>query len=382
MSDLLCEKLLEFPEHGETISEIHERLDRLSRYAHQNPDELSLIDRFNTVQEVPLLIGQIRKLWPYVVTSILNQATRELFLSLDEKKGSELFSPRSPWGRLHSKGGMDDLNDILRSPDILTEKYSDYQPLISLFHDIKGVLSTVPSNNTRKKMFRYLKEYINQDPASMQEILSSVHLSDVGLNGAVIDRLLGLNKGEIEKSIDFLSLFMEYDDESVIKNFTGENIISETDYASIRKLLHLLEPGKGDVVWDLGCAYSRLGIYGGLTTDATYKGVDIVAGRVEAALKVKDKFGVDNLTVMAEDVRNVDFSDGNIFYFYNPFFDDTLKIVGNKLREIAGSNGGIKIVSNNTSDDYFSKQKWLRRVYPLEEYTDNKMHINIYESGN
>ena len=58
----------------------------------------------------------------------------------------------------------------------------------------------------------------------------------------------------------------------------------------------------------------------------------------------------------------MDFSDGTVFFLFNPFTEDTLEEVSKALRKIAEEKR-IRIVTWGPSVHYFSDQRWLKDTY-------------------
>lgn len=133
-----------------------------------------------------------------------------------------------------------------------------------------------------------------------------------------------------------------------------------TSYERIREILNALGLKASDVVYDLGCGYGRLVFYGALTTEAQFRGIELVPERVRAARAIKERFAIANAEIIEGNVLDQDFSDGNIFYMFSPFSQQTLQQVLDKLRVISLTKP-ITIVSyciGNTLDSL----PWLGRI--------------------
>lgn len=63
-------------------------------------------------------------------------------------------------------------------------------------------------------------------------------------------------------------------------NYPERSKYQGTDYQVTRYLLNKVKPGPQDIVYDLGCGYGRVILYGALTTEARYRGIEIVGERV------------------------------------------------------------------------------------------------------
>jgi len=175
--------------------------------------------------------------------------------------------------------------------------------------------------------------------------------SNLPLDDKEIDILLGIDFKEAEKNIDPHDLTRDFG----IEQYRYEG----TPYDFIRYFLNKLSLNKTDIVYDLGSGYGRVIIYGALTREAYFKGIEIVPSRTQRIMDVKNKFQIDNLDCQECNILDTDYSDGNIFFLFNPFFYETLQKVGSRLEEIA-KRKKIKIITwGGTSNDYFTEQSWL-----------------------
>lgn len=138
-----------------------------------------------------------------------------------------------------------------------------------------------------------------------------------------------------EKALDRL-LLIDHQFEG-LSDVDGEQPAYDgSDYEDIRRFLKIAGPKPGDVIYDLGAGYGRVILMGAIThTDVTFKGIELVADRVRDANEVREKFELENAEFIHGNVRDVDFSEGNIFYMFNPFTNETLNIVMSKLSAIA-----------------------------------------------
>lgn len=169
-----------------------------------------------------------------------------------------------------------------------------------------------------------------------------------------------------------------------------------SDYEDIRRFLKIAKPKPGDVVYDLGAGYGRVVLMGAIThPDVTFKGIELVADRVRDANEVREKFELENAEFIHGNVRYVDFSDGEIFYMFNPFTSETLSIVMGKLSAVARHKrilivttwmGGTLDINpwlrtldpNSKSDPQFFESSWPEPFFPerLEE-----LQAEISKSG-
>lgn len=182
---------------------------------------------------------------------------------------------------------------------------------------------------------------------------------------------------ELWKILKSLSAF-EHNSEPT-SDFNGEQVGYEnTPYNIIKRFLKLVQPREGDVVYDLGCGFGDVVIMGALThPTATFKGIEFVSGRVQDANEVRERLGLENAQIIHGNVRDVDFSDGNIFYMFNPFTHETLSVVIGKL-EARARKGRILIGSFSASNNILEIQPWLRDTIPVEPGSQD---LRVFESS-
>jgi len=178
------------------------------------------------------------------------------------------------------------------------------------------------------------------------------------LDDARIDQVLGIQERMVERGLNMCKLAGRYASERY--EYGG------TSYSVIRDALKGLDPCQDDVFYDLGAGYGRVLFYGALTYSARFRGIELVPQRVTEANRIKRRLSLKRLDFRQGNAQTVDFSDGNLFFFANPFFSDVLRVVGARLRKIASVHS-IKIASVGDSNIYFAKQRWLaeRNLLPI-----------------
>jgi SAM-dependent methyltransferase len=184
----------------------------------------------------------------------------------------------------------------------------------------------------------------------LQSQFLSWHASVRSLSDIRIDRALGISPARTERGLNTLKLVLDFRTERLTYNPTPYNVI--------RDAMKALNPGPGEVFYDLGAGYGRVLFYGALTHKATFRGIEIVRDRVEAANRIKDKLAIKQLDFRQGNAQTADFSDGNLFFLFNPFFSEVLPVVGMRLRRIARTRQ-IRIASVANSNAYFATQRWL-----------------------
>lgn len=199
------------------------------------------------------------------------------------------------------------------------------------------------------KETKNLQKSIIKSPEKIREFFCSLDGSMEPIDDSFCDRVLGLAK---EENIDHFKL----NETLGFEQFLYEG----TPYEYIRELFAVLNPSVNDVVYDLGSGYGRVVLYGAITSSAKLKGIEIVPERVAECEKIKRNLKLDNAEFLRGNVLDLDFSDGTIFFLFNPFFSETLEKVGENLRALA-KNKTIKIVTwGGSSNDFFEEQTWLK----------------------
>lgn len=166
-----------------------------------------------------------------------------------------------------------------------------------------------------------------------------------------IDRLFDLSEGEQWK---------------IKPEYFGEQIIHEaTPSTYIQNFLDQFKPKAGETVYDLGCGFGKVVIFGALNSEALFKGIEIVGERAQKAEKIREVLGIKNAEFLCGNVKDIDISDGDIFFLFNPFSEKTLKEVGQILEKIAKKKR-IKIATwGGTTNRFFDNLPWLQKPSPV-----------------
>lgn len=206
------------------------------------------------------------------------------------------------------------------------------------------------------------------EPDKIEQSIREFHQFKLSLDDDELDAILGIESKKKEKIIDKSTLANKYGVEQYI--YEG------TPYAYIRYIIHRLSPKKHENIYDLGSGYGRFVLYGALTTLANFQGVEIVEERVSTAQSVIDRLNLSNASLIRGNVTEINLSDGDIYFLFNPFFRETLEIIGQRLSRITYKK--IRIVTwGGASNDFFGEQRWLK----LLGSTDSAFYkIQFFES--
>ncbi|AKJ06138.1 23S rRNA (uracil1939-C5)-methyltransferase [Archangium gephyra] len=119
----------------------------------------------------------------------------------------------------------------------------------------------------------------------------------------------------------------------------------------ISDFLSLINPGKRDTVYDLGCGNGKFAITVAASSSARVKGVEYGQTYVESARRTAERFALPNLEFIHADVRDVDLSDGTAFYLYFPFWGEVAHAVARVLGGIARTRD-ITVYASGPRHDY------------------------------
>lgn len=225
--------------------------------------------------------------------------------------------------------------------------------------------------------YRPFREALVEAPQNLRAVFQAFDNAYSSPNNCFLDDILGIpqmpgNKKEFAQQSDVMpgeDSFMSY-------GYEG------TDYRHARDILRFIKPSEDDVVYDIGSGYGRFVFYGALTTNAQFRGIELIKRRHENAEKIKKDFGIENAQFINENALNVDISDGTVFYMFNPFYPTAIEAQHSfeaKLQELARRKS-IKIVayamSNKMEFPTFSKDDYTQ--IGLIRKGDNG--IKVYQS--
>ena len=159
------------------------------------------------------------------------------------------------------------------------------------------------------------------------------------------------------------ALFDQFENDDTADHNVPEQVKYEpTPYNYVLEFLDFFKPKKNDIVYDLGSGFGRVVILSALNCNVKFKGIELAENRVEIANKIKKQFKLSNAEFICKNILDADYSDGDIFFLFNPFTDETLDKVGEELKKIA-KNKIIKIATwGGSSNEYFRSADWLKKI--------------------
>ncbi len=248
----------------------------------------------------------------------------------------------------------------------LLSEYSELNEIQKRFHVSKMQIL----KNRQELIEKAIRKLVSEKPKVRKELITKIDSSEQPIDDQMLDNLFGIEIEKVEQKTDYQKLREEYPEEEF-----WQDGLRWTPYELIRNMLRDLKLNDSDVMYDLGSGFGRVPIYASLATQAQCRGIEIVPERVAESIKVKNNLNIENLEFIQGNVLEQDYSEGNVFFLFNPFTNKTLEAVSEKLKQLAQTKK-IKVISLGPSTSFFDHQSWLT---PIE--TNNHLWgLTIYES--
>jgi len=123
--------------------------------------------------------------------------------------------------------------------------------------------------------------------------------------------------------------------------------------------LAVTEPGPEDVVLDIGSGSGKVALTVAASTRTQVRGIEYGGAYVDAARESAAHFGLHNASFIHADVRDVDLSEGSIFYLYYPFHGEPARVVADALGRL-GRDKDITVYASGPRNDF--GEHFLRQV--------------------
>lgn len=144
----------------------------------------------------------------------------------------------------------------------------------------------------------------------------------------------------------------------------------------ILKLIDELHPTSADTFYDLGSGLGHVPILVNLLAGIQTRGIEIDPSYVSYSLERMKKLQLRGVEFINADVREVDLSDGTIFYLYTPFQGEVLREALEKL-EAQALGHSIRVCTYGACTWQAAKQPWLQPVFRVGEAEGS---LGIFES--
>jgi hypothetical protein len=103
----------------------------------------------------------------------------------------------------------------------------------------------------------------------------------------------------------------------------------------VADFLEVTRPGAEDVVFDIGSGSGKVALTVAASTFTRVRGVEYGASYVSSSRGTATQLGIENVAFVHADVREVDLSEGSIFYLYYPFHGEVALAVAQALGSLA-----------------------------------------------
>lgn len=132
-----------------------------------------------------------------------------------------------------------------------------------------------------------------------------------------------------------------------------------TPARAVLDLIDSVDLKPDDVFYDLGSGLGQVVILVNLLTGIKTKGVEFEPAFHHHAQKIVRKLGLTNIELINADARDVDYSDGTIFFMFTPFKGAMLQTVLDKLRHEAQKRM-ITVCTYGPCTRHVFNQSWLK----------------------
>ena len=175
---------------------------------------------------------------------------------------------------------------------------------------------------------------------------------------------------EVETQLDLATLTIKYG----LQSFRFGTSTYLVDLFSTLKLK------ENNTFYDLGSGYGNIILYGAsLFPYVNFVGVEIVKERNDVCNTLIKKLELKNITTHCKDFFTVDFTDGDVFYLYNPLFESQYKKLLKKLKALAYAKP-ITIIAESKCD-VFDAVPWLENYQIIATEIDIRKKMKFYKSS-
>jgi hypothetical protein len=120
---------------------------------------------------------------------------------------------------------------------------------------------------------------------------------------------------------------------------------------------------KEDVFYDVGSGLGQVSILVNLLSEVRAKGVEFEPAYCDYARRCAKELNLSRVEFINADAREVDYSDGTVFFMYTPFEGRLLQEVLEKL-QTESRKRKIRVCTYGPCTLQVSRQSWLKRVDP------------------
>lgn len=147
----------------------------------------------------------------------------------------------------------------------------------------------------------------------------------------------------------------------------------------LQGLFSTLQLKEGTTFYDLGSGYGNIILYGAsLFPNVNFVGIEIVKERNDVCNALIEELNLKNIKTHCKDFFMVDFSDGDVFYLYNPLHELHYEPMLEKLKAIADTKQIIVIAESKC--DVFDAASWLENYHTIDTDIDIRKKMKFYLS--
>ena len=132
-----------------------------------------------------------------------------------------------------------------------------------------------------------------------------------------------------------------------------------------------------DVFYDIGSGLGQVAILVHLLTGVRSKGVEIEPAYCEYARRCACRLNLSRVTFTNQDAREVDYTEGTLFFMYTPFEGKVLEQVLGQL-ETQSKKRRIQLYTYGPCTRHVGRQKWLARV---DQNGDQENRLAIFRTS-
>ncbi len=101
--------------------------------------------------------------------------------------------------------------------------------------------------------------------------------------------------------------------------FSNHDEIHWSKFAIIKEVVSFLEKNNAKNVLDIGSGIGKFCLLGSMLSKIEFTGVEIRSSLHKESLRIKKLLNTSSVNFIQDDIKNVDFSPFDAFYYYNPF---------------------------------------------------------------
>lgn len=170
----------------------------------------------------------------------------------------------------------------------------------------------------------------------------------------------------LENGLDIIDLTLKH----------GLNFFNYESSRFLEELITDIKLSEGDIFYDIGSGYGIV-----LTelakkfSKAKFIGIEIVKERADFSRELIHRSKLNNVTIINADFLDIDFSNGNLFFIFNPIYDFQYAHLLEKLEYITHP---ITVVTESKACLHFQKSN---SFYLIEEIaSDHISRLQVYKN--